>query len=56
LDGRFIGVWSHEVKKKVLKVSVEPWVPLSAKVKRGIAREAERIGAFLGCESEVGYA
>lgn len=56
LDGRFIGIWSHEVRKKTLKVSVEPWVPLNAKVKRGIAREGERLGAFLGCESEVAYA
>jgi hypothetical protein len=56
LDGRFIGIWSHEVRKKVLQVSVEPWVSLSGKVKRGIKKEAERIGEFLGYESGVAYA
>jgi Winged helix DNA-binding domain len=50
VDGRIEGVWSHEVKDGALRVAVEPFGRLSAPVRAGVAREAERLAAFLGAD------
>ena len=48
VDGRMAGVWRHERKGKSLKVEVEPFATLPARVRRGVGEEAERLAAFLG--------
>jgi hypothetical protein len=57
VDGRMDGVWSHEVKGGRLKVTVEPFVPLTAWAKKGVKSEAESLAEFLGAgEVDVTYA
>jgi len=51
VDGRMAGVWRHERKGKSLKVEVEPFSSLPARVRRGVGEEAERLAAFLGAEA-----
>jgi winged helix DNA-binding protein len=55
VDGLAAGVWSHERKGPEIKVSVEPFGKLSAAQKKGIAEEADRLGAFLGSPARVVY-
>jgi hypothetical protein len=56
VDGRMEGVWSHEQTRGRVMVTVEMFAPPSLAVKRGIAAEAKRLGAFLGAEIELNYA
>ena len=48
VDGRMEGVWSHEHKRGVLRVEVEPFGDLGAEVRAGAQSEAERLAAYLG--------
>jgi Winged helix DNA-binding domain len=46
--GRVVAVWFLEERAKSFVVDVQPFAPLDAKVRNGIAKEAEALGAFLG--------
>jgi hypothetical protein len=48
LDGRMLGVWSHEPRGDALAVAVEPFEKLGSDVAEGIEAEAGRLAAFLG--------
>jgi hypothetical protein len=48
VDGRMDGIWKHEVKGGTVALSVEPFTPFSARVRRAVEREAERLAAYLG--------
>ena len=55
VDGRMAGVWRHERKGKSVRLEVEPFKALPARVRRGVGEEAERLAAFLGGELELGW-
>jgi hypothetical protein len=46
VDGRMQGVWRHEVKGRKLRVSIEPFVKLSARTRHAAEREAERLAGY----------
>ena len=46
VDGRMLGVWTHDRRKKVLEVAIEPFAKLPAWVRKGAEREAERLAAY----------
>lgn len=48
VDGRMDGIWKHEVKGNAVQVSVEPFVPFSAKTRKAVERDAERLSGYLG--------
>ena len=43
VDGLMAGVWSQERKGRVLRVTVEPFRPLSARTAKAVVAEAERL-------------
>ncbi|MBM7790521.1 winged helix DNA-binding domain-containing protein [Tenggerimyces flavus] len=47
VDGRMDGIWKHEIKGNAVEVSVEPFVPFSAKTRKAVEREAERLSGYL---------
>jgi hypothetical protein len=51
VDGRMAGVWRHERKGKSLRVEVEPFAALPARVRRAVGEEAERLASFLGADT-----
>ena len=53
VDGRVAGVWSHEVKSKRVRVTVEPFATLDREARDLIAAEAESLGVFLGAPAEL---
>jgi hypothetical protein len=53
LDGRVAGVWTQKVKRKRLRVTVEPFEPLDREARRGVKDEAADLGRFRGQEAEV---
>lgn len=53
VNGRIMGVWKYEQKRGKLQMSVEPFVELSAPVKRQIEAEVARLGTFMGMPAEV---
>lgn len=55
VDGRIEGVWRHEKRGSHIALVVEPFASLSNEVKRRIADEAERLGAFLLARVDVAY-
>jgi hypothetical protein len=48
VDGRIVGVWTHERTGKRLEVAIEPFEKLPRWVKAGAEREAKRLQEFLG--------
>jgi uncharacterized protein YcaQ len=48
VDGRVVGVWSHSHKGSELSVRVDPFQPVSTKVRRRILEEAGDLAGFLG--------
>jgi hypothetical protein len=54
--GRIVAVWLLEEHAKSFVVDVQPFSPLDAKVRRGIAQEAEALGSFLGARCEAQFA
>jgi hypothetical protein len=54
VNGRIVAVWFLEEHAKSFVVDVQPFEALDVKVRRGIAQEAEALGAFLGerCEAQ----
>ena len=55
VSGRIIAVWFLEQRAKAFTVDVRPFATLDAKVRRGIAADAEALGAFLGARCDVSY-
>jgi hypothetical protein len=56
VGGVVIGVWSYEVKKGRVTVSVEPFEPLTDNaIRDGIKQEAARLGKYFNAEPEVKY-
>jgi Winged helix DNA-binding domain len=53
VDGRMLGVWSHERASDRLVVEIEPFGRLSRAVKAGIETEAELLAGFLGGKLEL---
>jgi len=47
VDGRAVGVWSHDLRAGRVRVEVELLTKLSAMVRKALADEAERFAAFL---------
>jgi hypothetical protein len=54
--GRAAGIWKHERRGRVLSVSVEPFRRLSAKTRRGVVDEVERLAGFLDAPVELSVA
>ncbi|HWM12322.1 MAG TPA: winged helix DNA-binding domain-containing protein [Solirubrobacteraceae bacterium] len=50
VDGRMVGVWSHECKGERLEVELEPFGRLGRGVRAGLEAEAEALAGFLGGE------
>jgi hypothetical protein len=53
VDGRMVGVWSHERKGERLIVEVEPFARLTRAERGGLQTEAEALARFLGGELEL---
>jgi Winged helix DNA-binding domain len=53
VDGRMVGVWSHERAGDRLVVEVEPFARLPRAVKAAVQAEAEALAGFLGGELEL---
>jgi hypothetical protein len=56
VNGRIVAVWFLEQRAKAYTVDVQPFATLDAKIRRGIAAEAEALGTFLGARCDVQYA
>ena len=54
-SGRIVAVWFLEERAKSFTVDVQPFGTLDAKARRGLAQEAEALGAFLGARCDVQY-
>jgi hypothetical protein len=53
--GRILAIWFLEERAKAFTVYVQPFEALDTKVRRGIAQEAEALGAFVGARCDVQY-
>jgi hypothetical protein len=53
VDGRIVGVWSHERKGDRLTVEVEPFGRLTRAERAGVEAEAEGLATFLGGKLEL---
>jgi Winged helix DNA-binding domain len=47
-DGQVIGTWKASATQRQLKISAQPFAPLSAAAKRALDQAAARYGEFLG--------
>ena len=56
VDGRAAGVWSHECRDGAIRVDVEPFAPLAARVRNALVGEVERLAAFLGGSPDLAIA
>jgi hypothetical protein len=57
VDGRVAGTWTHGVAKQVLRVAIEPFLPLKAKTLLAVRQRAESLAQTLGLpKAEVGVA
>ena len=50
MDGQALGRWRLERRVKQATLAVEAFEPLSASVRRGLAREARDVARFLGAD------
>jgi len=48
VNGRIEGTWRHEIQGSPVAVTIEPFHPPAAWVRRAAGQEAERLAAFLG--------
>lgn len=55
VGGRIVAVWFLEERAKAFTVDVQPFGPIDAKTRRGIAAEAEALSAFVGARCDVAY-
>src|SRR4051794_15704555 len=51
LDGRMVGVWSHERRGDEVVVEVDAFAPPSGEVRDGVEAEAARLARFLGARA-----
>jgi hypothetical protein len=56
VNGRIVAIWFLEERAKSFVVDVNPFETLDAKVRRGIAQEAEALGSFLGARCDAQFA
>jgi hypothetical protein len=56
IDGRIAGVWEHDKQRAATALTVDLFAPPDAAIERGVAAEAERLGAFLDSAVSVTYA
>jgi hypothetical protein len=56
IDGRAVGVWSHDRKGSRIEVSVQPFTKLSTAHRKAITDEADRLGNFLDSPATVTFA
>lgn len=56
VDGRIRGVWEHKIRRSRALVTVRMFAAPTAKVRRAIAAEAERLSDFLGTTVDVEFA
>jgi hypothetical protein len=54
-SGRIVAVWFLEQRAKAFTIDVQPFTPLDKPVRRGLQREAEALGTFLGAHCDVQY-
>lgn len=54
-DGRILGVWSHERKGGLLRVTIEPFAAVDEEVRAGALREAARLAEYFGDELELAW-
>jgi Winged helix DNA-binding domain len=55
VNGRMQGTWRHEVKGRRVRVSVEPFVDLPARIRRAAEQEAERLATYTGATLELSW-
>jgi hypothetical protein len=55
VGGRILAVWFLEERARAFTVDVQPFGSLDAKVRSGLAAEAEALGVFLGARCDVVY-
>src|SRR5438477_450460 len=55
VSGRIVAVWFLEERAKSFTIDVQPFAALDAKIRRGIAQEAEALGSFLGARCDVQF-
>lgn len=55
LDGRILGVWSHERRSGTLRVAIEPFESVDDAVRAGAQCEARRLAAYFGDELELAW-
>jgi hypothetical protein len=53
VDGRILGLWSTQKRRKGLVVTIEPFLPLPAAVYPGLEQETAGVGRFLGVEAAL---
>ena len=56
VDGRIRGVWEHKIKKSRTLVTVRMFAPPTAKIRKAIIAEAERLNGFLDTTVAVEFA
>jgi hypothetical protein len=56
VDGRMVGVWSHERRGEEVVVEVDAFAPASAEIRAGVEAEAARLAAFLEGTAAVRWA
>jgi hypothetical protein len=56
VDGRVVGVWSHDVRKGRVLVTIDPFAPLKPKPRRAVEAAAEVYGRLLDGPVEVAWA
>jgi hypothetical protein len=55
VNGRIMGVWKHEAKKKDITITVSPFPALPSQAKPLIEAEAERWGSYFGLPVQMIY-
>ncbi len=55
VDGRIVGVWSHERRGGFLGVTITPFHPVDEHVRSGAEREAQRLADYFGGELELAW-
>ena len=48
VDGRAVGTWRHDVRRRDVDVHIEAFERLSRRIRTELGAEADRLGAFLG--------
>ncbi|HEX5502564.1 MAG TPA: crosslink repair DNA glycosylase YcaQ family protein, partial [Thermomicrobiales bacterium] len=51
--GRIAGVWQHDIRRGVARVTIEPFATLPARVRAAAERQAAALAPFLGAPVET---